>query len=203
MSLEQALAEVEAGAVADTLERLAEFVRANPSWAAALSGESFHLCAHSTDEWAIRFAELDGSDDTTDDGMYLVATRNFGVIDLQLYADKDDVPEPTARAEIVGGGVAGRREAPGREMSSGAGLATEPALPPTPTTGGLDRALLIDGNGRSLHGRCGHCQRRVDNHDELHRVSAILQGGRGVECVLRGDIVHSDAMPLGHREAAS
>ncbi len=60
--------------------------------------------------------------------------------------------------------------------------------------------LLVDDEGRTLWGRCGHCQRRVDNHDELHRVSAIMRGGRGVECVLRGDIEPSEAMPLGHRK---
>lgn len=63
----------------------------------------------------------------------------------------------------------------------------------------MDRSLLVDDEGRSLHGSCSHCQRRVDNHDDLHRVSAIGRGGRGVECVLRGDIRHADAMPLGHR----
>lgn len=61
----------------------------------------------------------------------------------------------------------------------------------------MDRALLTDDRGVSLHGRCGHCQRRVDNHDELHRVSEIMRGGYGVECVLRGDIDPVDAQPLG------
>lgn len=61
----------------------------------------------------------------------------------------------------------------------------------------MDRSLLVDADDRSLHGLCGHCQRRVDNHDEMHRVSAILRGGRGVECVLRGDIRYADARPLG------
>lgn len=61
--------------------------------------------------------------------------------------------------------------------------------------------LLIDlTTGESLWGRCGHCQRRVDNHDELHRVSEIMRGGLGVECVLRGDIEPRDAMPLGRKE---
>lgn len=65
----------------------------------------------------------------------------------------------------------------------------------------MDRSLFVDDAGVSLDGRCGHCHRPVDNHDELHRVSSIIRGGRGVECVLRGDIGHADAMPLGHRLA--
>lgn len=62
--------------------------------------------------------------------------------------------------------------------------------------------VFVDGDGLSLYGSCSHCQRRVDNHDELHRVTSIIRGGYGVECVLRGDIRHSEAMPLGHRLAA-
>lgn len=52
---------------------------------------------------------------------------------------------------------------------------------------------------KSLSGRCSHCQRSVDNHDELHRVTSIVRGGRGVECVLRGDIDPHEARPLGFR----
>lgn len=53
-------------------------------------------------------------------------------------------------------------------------------------------------DGDSLFGLCGHCQIMVDNHDPNHRVSALLRGGRGVECVLRGDIHVSEAAPLGN-----
>jgi hypothetical protein len=63
----------------------------------------------------------------------------------------------------------------------------------------MPREVLIDDDGSSLYGSCSHCARRVDNHDEHHRVSAIMQGGRGVECVLRGDIASQQAMPLGRR----
>lgn len=62
----------------------------------------------------------------------------------------------------------------------------------------LDPALLVDeDDGTSLYGRCGHCSINVDNHDPNHRVSAILRGGRGVECVLRGDIEADQAQPMG------
>lgn len=61
----------------------------------------------------------------------------------------------------------------------------------------LDPALLTNGGGRSMHGSCPHCNRMVDNHDELHRVSSVVRGGRGVECVLRGDITPGEAQPLG------
>lgn len=61
--------------------------------------------------------------------------------------------------------------------------------------------LLTDDDGHTLYGWCSHCQRAVDNHDELHRVTAILRGGKGVECVLRGDIRHPDAMPMGRRQS--
>ncbi len=67
----------------------------------------------------------------------------------------------------------------------------------------MDRSLLVyDDADVSLSGRCSHCQRSVDNHDELHRVSSIARGGRGVECVLRGDIEFHEARPLGHRPSA-
>lgn len=58
---------------------------------------------------------------------------------------------------------------------------------------------LVDDEGRSLHGSCSHCGMTVDNHEPNHRVTPILRGGRGVECVLRGDIHPMDAMPLGPR----
>jgi len=68
----------------------------------------------------------------------------------------------------------------------------------------IDAALLVDDEGFSLNGSCGHCQRLVDNYDQQHRVSAILRGGKGVECVLRGDIDPHEAAPLEvkveHRE---
>lgn len=38
-----------------------------------------------------------------------------------------------------------------------------------------------------LFGTCGRCQRVVDNRDPQHRVTSIVEGGRGVECELRGD----------------
>jgi hypothetical protein len=56
---------------------------------------------------------------------------------------------------------------------------------------------LIDGDGDSAYGTCGYCEMRVDNFTPNHRVSFILKGGRGVECVLRGDIEISEAQPLG------
>jgi hypothetical protein len=61
----------------------------------------------------------------------------------------------------------------------------------------MPRDLLVDDAGKSLSGSCSHCRRLVDNHDENHRVSAIMLGGRGVECVVRCDIHPSKAMPLG------
>ncbi len=60
----------------------------------------------------------------------------------------------------------------------------------------LDYLLLIDSEGHSLYGTCGHCQRQVDNFDIDHRVSAILRGGKGVECVIRGDIDPWEGHPL-------
>lgn len=61
----------------------------------------------------------------------------------------------------------------------------------------VDPGFFVGDDGRSLYGSCSRCQRSVDNHDPLHRVTPILRGGRGVECVLRGDITHAEAMPLG------
>jgi hypothetical protein len=60
--------------------------------------------------------------------------------------------------------------------------------------------LFLDDDGHSLYGSCSHCRRRVDNHDDLHRVSAIMRGGRGVECVLRGDITGPQAQLLGRAD---
>ena len=54
--------------------------------------------------------------------------------------------------------------------------------------------LLFD--GVSLYGTCSRCMRRVDNYDPNHRVTSIVRGGRGVECVLRGDITAEEAWPL-------
>lgn len=51
--------------------------------------------------------------------------------------------------------------------------------------------------GESLYGHCSRCSRRVDNFDPNHRVTSIMRGGRGVECVLRGDIESVDGAPLG------
>lgn len=56
--------------------------------------------------------------------------------------------------------------------------------------------ILVDDDGRSLYGRCGYCGVTVDNYDPNHRVTPILRGGRGVECVLRGGITRRDAAPL-------
>lgn len=53
----------------------------------------------------------------------------------------------------------------------------------------LDPDLLVDlDTGDTLAGLCGHCGITVDSTDPNHRVSSIVRGGRGVECVLRGDI---------------
>lgn len=67
----------------------------------------------------------------------------------------------------------------------------------------LAHELLTDQYGKSLYGQCGNCQRLVNNHDPMHRVSGILAGGRGVECVLRGDIEPHEAMPLGPKGVRS
>lgn len=61
--------------------------------------------------------------------------------------------------------------------------------------------LLVGDGGKSLYGSCSHCRRTVDNHDDNHRVTSIMRGGRGVECVLRGDILPHDAKPLGSRQS--
>lgn len=50
-------------------------------------------------------------------------------------------------------------------------------------------------NGALLRGLCGHCQIHVDSTDPNHRVTSIVRGGRGVECVLRGDIDPSEGGP--------
>lgn len=60
-----------------------------------------------------------------------------------------------------------------------------------------DRSLYADEYGTSLHGVCSHCQRTVDNHNQHHRVTSIIRGGKGVECVLRGDITYQQACPMG------
>lgn len=51
-------------------------------------------------------------------------------------------------------------------------------------------------NGTPLRGLCGHCQIQVDSTDPNHRVTSIVRGGRGVECVLRGDIRPIEGGPL-------
>lgn len=72
------------------------------------------------------------------------------------------------------------------------------ATDPAPTD------LCIDPEtGESLYGSCSHCRRRVDNHDVSHRVTAIIRGGRGVECTWRGDIPAALAQPLGFRKEQS
>lgn len=60
----------------------------------------------------------------------------------------------------------------------------------------IPRELLVDKHDAPLHGSCGFCQRMVDSTDAMHRVSAIILGGRGVECVLRGDILPHMGGPL-------
>lgn len=60
----------------------------------------------------------------------------------------------------------------------------------------MPRTLLVDDEGQSLTGSCSLCRRTVDNHDPGHRVSAVMQGGRGVECVRRGDIPPERGGPL-------
>ena len=51
-------------------------------------------------------------------------------------------------------------------------------------------------NGEPLRGLCGHCGVEVDSTDPNHRVTSIVRGGRGVECVLRADIHASQGGPL-------
>lgn len=65
----------------------------------------------------------------------------------------------------------------------------------------MTTTAFVDDDGQSLYGLCGHCQVRVDNYDPNHRVTPILQGGRGVECVLRGDIPARQGGPLRQAEA--
>lgn len=48
----------------------------------------------------------------------------------------------------------------------------------------------------SLNGRCGHCNMVVDNYNPNHRVTSLMRGGKGVECVFRGDIDPKDGGPL-------
>lgn len=50
--------------------------------------------------------------------------------------------------------------------------------------------------GEPMRGLCGHCQVDVDSFDPNHRVTSIVRGGRGVECVLRGDITPDEGGPL-------
>ncbi|MFP5327754.1 MAG: hypothetical protein ACLGHT_09770 [Acidimicrobiia bacterium] len=47
-------------------------------------------------------------------------------------------------------------------------------------------------NGEPLRGLCGHCGIHVDSTDPNHKVTSVVAGGRGVECVLRGDIHPSE-----------
>jgi hypothetical protein len=50
-------------------------------------------------------------------------------------------------------------------------------------------------NGELQRGLCGHCQVMVDSADPNHRVTSIVDGGRGVECVVRGDISSAEGGP--------
>lgn len=60
----------------------------------------------------------------------------------------------------------------------------------------IPRDLLVGEGDVPLRGSCGYCHRMVDSTNPSHRVSAILMGGRGVECVLRGDLPAHLAGPL-------
>jgi hypothetical protein len=51
-------------------------------------------------------------------------------------------------------------------------------------------------NGLPLRGLCRFCGVIIDNTDPNHRITSILAGGRGVECVLRGDIDPSEGGPI-------
>lgn len=88
-----------------------------------------------------------------------------------------------------------RRPAPPAPPAPPARAAEPDRLPPYQPDGMETDLLLLDGD--SLNGSCSHCQRNVDNHDEAHRVSSILRGGKGVECAIRGDIDWYLARPLG------
>lgn len=61
-----------------------------------------------------------------------------------------------------------------------------------------DDPTWIMWQGSSMSGWCGHCGSTVDNFDPYHRVTPVFSGGRGVECVSRGDITPSLAAPLAH-----
>lgn len=63
--------------------------------------------------------------------------------------------------------------------------------------------IFVDEDGESFYGRCGHCRLRVDNFDANHRVTSIMRGGRGVDCVLRGDIEPWEAGPLRRTRATT
>ena len=60
----------------------------------------------------------------------------------------------------------------------------------------MAREQFLDDEGESLEGRCGWCNRNVDNFTDGHRVTSIVRGGRGVECYDRGDIHGGQAAPL-------
>lgn len=45
-------------------------------------------------------------------------------------------------------------------------------------------------------GICSQCQREVLVGDPEHRITPILEGGRGVECALRGDYVPAGRRPV-------
>lgn len=60
----------------------------------------------------------------------------------------------------------------------------------------LWRGPTGDGDLEPLRGLCGHCNAMVDSLDPNHRVTSIVDGGAGVQCVLRGDIPPADGGPL-------
>ncbi len=76
--------------VADSLIRLAAFIREHPRFARLLAGESFCLLVPAA-EWSAAAAELDGNDDTTDRSPFLLAVRSFGAVEVAVQAPKPGV----------------------------------------------------------------------------------------------------------------
>lgn len=73
---------------------------------------------------------------------------------------------------------------------------------PHPVDDGVDDGIQqFMWQGVPMRGLCGHCGVQVDSTDPNHRVTSIVRGGRGVECVLRGDIPPEDGGPLGRPAA--
>ena len=51
-------------------------------------------------------------------------------------------------------------------------------------------------DGKPMRGLCGYCGVDVDTFEKYHRVTSVVRGGRGVECVHRGDIEPSEGGPM-------